>query len=612
MKYLLDGKPITLDSADVISSGGEATVFRHNNQAIKIYTQPTADRAKKLAALLPLTSGLPPEVIAPQRLIYDEKGKTAVGFAMHLLDAGYAEVRKLATKKYRQKAGISAAEVTDLFINAWCTLSMIHRAGMVVGDFNDLNVMFKTATMLFIDVDSFQFGVYPCLVGTEAFTDPRAAIFKGRLALKPENDWYAFLVLWFRALTLAHPYGGTHPKVPLLAERARQRITIFDPAVTKPEIAYPFELLSDDLLHLYDQWFAKGNRGALPLDALQTYRDSLMRCPTCGASYPANRAYCPLCHTSGLTPAQSVRVLLETGGPIVTWTLAGGTLRAIAHEKDQAVLYEVANGVTRRIVLFGALPDATYAFLADKLIISPTPESDELLIVDIAASTPSAFLKTTTDRYANRGALFAVSNRSLYRIAGGALMRGQFDYGQLVERQVLAIARGQTWFCAASDDQGRERLFGYFRTLQMYSHWLLTDGEQYTADLTPLDAGELLIDNAVKFASGSVLITRLTQANGADRVRLDEIDLHGKLLQAKVLNDPAQLEAFEPIDAPAYSRDVLLHATDRGVIQHRLSNDAEKLFMHTVSAVRRGDTLIPHEDGLLAIGERRIVHIRAR
>lgn len=603
----ISGKTVRLRNRDVIGVGGEATVFKHGGQAVKVYLQPDAARARKLQAMVPRARTLPPGVVAPQQLVTD--GGQIVGFTMPLLDATYTELRQLSVKKYRAKAGLTSRDIVRLFLNMWRTLDCIHRAGMVVGDLNDLNVMFRGDEVAFIDADSFQFDNHPCRVGSEAYIDPalygkdltQAAFFQ------PEHDWYAFAVLLFKSLLLTHPYGGVHPSVKLMTHRAQQRISVFDSSVTYPRIAHAPDLLTDDLAHTFAEWFTDGRRGVFPENVLRDYTATVKNCPHCGATYPVNRAHCPMCAAAVpvTVPAQvSVKTLLHTGGDIIAWRLAGDELRALSHEGGKVVLYTVDRyQQTRRTELFNAMPDAQYRFLDDMLVVSPARDSDTLMIVDVSGDTPAPVQQTTTAPFSGTQPVFDTSARHLYRLAGGYLMRGRVEYGQLVEQSVMAISEGQTWFTAALDD---ERVFGYFRTFNEYQHWLLLDKAHVEADVSALEPGEFLTDIDVVFAKESVLVVRQTQLNGVERVRLDEIDTKGRQLHAEIIPRAAD---FGAVRGHAYMGHTLLRATDAGIVQSRLDTGAEKTFAQTEPVVQRGDALMPYRKGLLAVLDRRAVYV---
>lgn len=616
MQVRIDGKTVKLTNRQIIGVGGEATIFAHNGSAVKIYQQPNAERAQKLRVQAARTAGLPPEVIAPQKLVCDAAGKTIVGFTMRLLTADYAEVRRLSNKQYRAQTQIDAREVAALFLNTHRTLSALHRAGIVVGDFNDLNLMFRGGEMIFIDVDSFQFDAYPCMVGTEAFLAPE--LYGVNLAaqpiFQPEHDWYSFAVLLFKSLLLTHPYGGVHPTARLLTQRAQQRISVFDPTVTYPRIAYRPELLSDDLAEVFSAWFDRGQRGVFPEQALHAYAADLKVCPACQAAYPSNRARCPLCSASVpvVLPAAMLagcRTFISTAGQIIAWHSDGTGISALAHEDGKVTLYRWNSRETSRQILFNAMPAAAYAFMGDYLVISPTPTSPDLMIVDISGGAPTAVCKTTTQSFGGGKPMFGANGRALYRLAGGYLMRGQFQNGQFFERAVMAAAEEQTWFQTAPH---ADQLFGFFRVFDGtnvdYKYWLLLGDEHIDIPLTALSPGELLLDTAAYFSASSVLVLRQTQLAGVEQIRLDEINHHGALLYSTVKTD---VETYLPLASHGYTRGILLRASDSGVVQEHVDSGTKKIFTQTEPFTRQGDALHPYQGGLLALHHDRIIHLTA-
>ena len=411
----IGGKSVRLDTKNVIGVGGEATVFHHNNQAVKIYLDASKQRDQKLRAMLTRVRSLPEQVIAPQQLVMDSTQRQAIGFTMRLLDNSYIEARQLSIKKFRALAGLTTQDIVRLFLNTHQTLQHIHNAGLVVGDFNDLNLMFKESEMLFIDVDSFQFDSFPCIVGTEAFLDPQ--LYDKDLSLdtffSPENDWYSFAVLLFKSLVLTHPYGGVHPSLNLLTIRAVNGITVFDSDVKYPRIAYSPDLLSDEMGQLFDEWFKQGKRGVFPEKILNDYAVTAKICSNCQATYPNNRSRCPMCSTvvPVIVPEKvHFETLLQTEGEIIAWNLLGQTLRLLTHENGKVVFYELDKyRQTRKVSLFNTMPNATYGVLNNMVVVSPSRDSESLMIVDVSGNEPQPILQTTTTFFGGMGPVFGTS-----------------------------------------------------------------------------------------------------------------------------------------------------------------------------------------------------------
>jgi hypothetical protein len=313
-------------------------------------------------------------------------------------------------------------------------------------------------------------------------------------------------------------------------------------------------------------------------------------------------------------PVSLARALLHTNGAIVAWAVSGETIRAVAYEHGRAVLYTImAHGSPRRTDLFEALPHARYEFMGDLLVVSPG-EGDPLFIVEAGGATARGIHQTTTGLYSGRAPMFGANDHALYRLAGGYLMRGAMQYGQWTEQPVLAISEGQTWLHVAPN---ADRVFGFFRITASrddpangvtndYRFWLLDGSIRTDVVLPALVLGETLLNMDVKFAAASLLIARHTAQGGAERVRLDEISLSGRILNSFL----ADAGDFEPLDGHAYAAGVALLPTEQGIVQMRLDTGARRTFTQTEPFVRRGGSLHPYGGGLLSTSESRIVYLQ--
>src|SRR5262245_24855935 len=129
------------------------------------------------------------------------------------------------------------------------------------------------------------------------------------------------------------------------------------------------------------------------------------------------------------------------------------------------------------------MPNAAYAFLEDMLVISPSPDSADLLIIDVSGTSPAAMMQTSTQAFGNGERVFGADGQYLYRLANGYLMRGQFRYGQFVEQAVMAITDEQTWLRVSPDG---EQVLGYFRVFNEQKFWLYTSRTHFDLALREL------------------------------------------------------------------------------------------------------------------------------
>lgn len=626
MNVVIDGRSVRLDQRNVIGAGGEGTVFRAKvgteELAVKVYHQPNVNRGKKLEAFLAGNWHLPlGKVARPLHLVYDVQGKQIVGLTMPFLGSGFEELTSLANKKYRASFRINTQMVAKIFVDGGDSVKTIHNNGFCIGDFNDLNALFCSAEMLFIDVDAWQFGSYPCPVGTEQFLAPE--LYGVDLSLKPmfkpEYDWYSYAVLLFRSLLCVHPYGGTHKQVRTLTDRATKHITVFGNGVTYPTIAIAPDMLNDDLSHVFEGIFSQGKRGAFPMDVLRHYLEQLTECKSCGAFYPASRKLCPICSAKTLivitkpttvTKDVTVTEFFRTSGVVVFHKLVGTTIVAIAYENGKAVLYtKRESAAVVRKELFNEIAGARYEVLGNALIIN-LPGQTELLLIDISGDQPKAITRTETSMYAgNRRAMFRTSSRYLFRTIGGNVLYGEMKSGQLIERSVRRVMADQTWFAVKHDTPDKPTVCGFFQVFGKQMFWLVWEGLSYDAlPVSELEVGESLIDILVRFSSQGVLIRRLTQYQGVTYIRTDMTDTHGNV----TMSAPRvrQEDHVAPhLHGQAYSTGKLLHSTDEGIVLEDVTNNSVKTYSSTKGEVQEGDVLYAYQGGMLVVKDSSVIHI---
>src|SRR5690606_22249431 len=115
--------------------------------------------------------------------------------------------------RWRREHPVDPGELVAALLALHDAIAGLHRAGVVIGDCNDLNVLVDGRRVHLIDVDSYQFGGFACPMFSERFVDPRLCdTQQGTLApVKPhdrDSDWFAFAVMVFRTLLGVSPWGG--------------------------------------------------------------------------------------------------------------------------------------------------------------------------------------------------------------------------------------------------------------------------------------------------------------------------------------------------------------------------------------------------------------------
>lgn len=629
---VIGGKKIQIDQSSVLGTGGEAAVVRCGNSAVKLYHQITNERTEKLQEFIRGNFNLPPCVCAPMDLAYDNKGKI-VGFVMPLIPSGNEVTQQLCSKSYRKAhPTITTKMVADLFVNTHETMDKLHKEKIIVGDFNDLNVLFRQNAMTFIDVDSFQFGKFPCMVGTENFLDPE--LYNLDLSKKPyfkeEHDWYAFFVMLIRSLILTHPYGGVHNSYNSIAQRALARVTVFDPGVKYPKPAMNPDILSSNLHALIEKMFKKGERFTFPYSALVEYRDSLVECNSCHSWHPAERSSCPQCATINTQQIQrrvsvvqrpgkrtvNCEQIFSTPGDFIWWKPVDHKFYAIALESGKYVMYkkESLKDAFTSMPLFAAKGDPKFDLFHGKyLTVSQEPSTDEILVLDISGPKPVGYVKRITSEFEGER-IFTCSKDHLLRMQQGYLFRGGHSYslGQFVEKQIGSVIKEQTWLSASPYNS---LVFGFERFFENIAYFLYKFDKndhvnRFDIKIPEFDPNESLLDIRVYFASSSLLCMMKTEIKRRTFTRVFVIADDGSITSQYRL-DALSSDTHRKIEGKAFgkpstSEGIILHPTDDGVVQQILGQNSvgqQTLFSETDTFVSESDSLLMFDSGILVIGD---------
>ncbi|MBI4276394.1 hypothetical protein HY629_00990, partial [Candidatus Uhrbacteria bacterium] len=186
MDVYVGGKKIRADPKNAIGKGGEADIFDvGGGMALKVFKRPDhpdyvgfpheqqgareriATHQRKLRQF---PAHLPDRVVTPVDLATDKSGKEILGYTMPFVQG--AEVLLRYAERGFREGKIPQAAVLEIFKDLYGTVDGIHKASVVIGDFNDLNVLVDGTHAHVIDTDSFQFGNFPCRVFTTKFVDP--------------------------------------------------------------------------------------------------------------------------------------------------------------------------------------------------------------------------------------------------------------------------------------------------------------------------------------------------------------------------------------------------------------------------------------------------------
>lgn len=521
MEIYLYGKRVRVQPGQSIGKGGEADIFNIGKGiALKVFKGPdhpdyAGQPAEQQAArerieehqqkLRAFPAGLPQRVIQPLTAAMDRNGQV-IGYTMRLLKDAELLLR-YGDRNYRALSGIDNSAVCRLFADLQTTVASVHANNVVIGDFNDLNVMIEQAAACVIDCDSFQYGPYLSRTYTRKYLDPLRCdpatnVLFPAVPAGIGSDWYAYATLLLQSLLYIDPYGGIYrPKNAgaRLPEEQRplRRITIFSPDVRYPRAAVHFSVLPDELLEEFHQVFEKDARRPFPAPLLAM---PWSRCKTCGTEHA--RLQCPVCSPVTAAPTAVVvtvrggvqcRPIFSTRGTILHAVFQDRELRWVYHDKgtflreDGSPLY---SGPLQPGLRFGICGKTTIAAKGDRMRVlrgSGTEEAAEP--VDLFAGRP----------------VFAVNGSGRYWIRDGKLQRDD-RFGSALIGEVLP---GQTQFWV-----GDRFGFGFYRAANLSVAFVFDARQPGIRDTVPIRLHGQLIDAACVFSEDRCWFIAATSMGG--------------------------------------------------------------------------------------------------
>jgi len=262
MKVRIKGKAteFTLAKGDFLASGGEGSVYVKGDTAFKIYTDPGKMLPEgKISELAAITDQ---NVIRPRDIICDDKGKS-LGYTMRYVSDTLA-LCQLFPRSFREREGLDHTQIGELVQTMRKNVEEIHKAGVLVVDLNEMNVLvssdFKQA--YWIDVDSYQTKHYPATAIMASVKDPLVK----HNDFTEQSDWFSFGILAFQLFIGIHPFKGKHPTLKGMEERMQAGVSVFDPAVSIPRVCYPMDVIPSAYRDWFKAVFQDKKRVAPPTD----------------------------------------------------------------------------------------------------------------------------------------------------------------------------------------------------------------------------------------------------------------------------------------------------------------------------------------------------------
>lgn len=620
MEVLLDGQLLRLTAQQAIGKGGEADVYGiRGNLAVKIFKDPNhpdlqgntfeqeaarhriAEQQKKLPSF---PRNLPKNIVVPDKLVTDQLGRRIIGYSMRRI-TGAEPLVKYSDRNFRSQ-GIDANQVVGIFQQIHVSVKGLHRAGVVIGDFNDLNVLVAGNEAYFIDSDSYQFGLYLCSMFTHRFLDPTLSnpLAPELTLTKPytiASDWYAYSVMLMQSLLFVGPYGGVYrPKVGQQIpqdKRPLKRITVFHPDVIYPKPAIPLKFLPDDLLSYFEKVFGKDYRVEFPENLVNNLR--WVKCLQCGLEHMRN--VCPNCKStvSPTVKKQLTKVrgqvvatrIFQTSGVILLATVGSGKLEYFYNENDQFFREGanlVSSGRVNPALKFQIVGSRTVLSQGNQSVVLGQAGGIEQLSVESFGNSPQ-IVSNGTD-------LFWIGSSQLFKKG----TYGPEHWGNILDNQT------QIWV-------GPNFGFGYYRAGNLSVYFVFGTKQAGIRDDIKLSkiTGQI-IDSEVVFSEQYCWVMLTIQERNRIINYCYQLDDKGQVI-AQAQAEKGDGSWLSEIFGKTAFRGSLMVATDDGVVRVEANgNQLEKTaeFPDTEPFVTASSQLLVGEGGLYIVETKEIWHLK--
>lgn len=310
------GKELLVEAE--LGRGGEAAVFLLKNYpgvVAKIYHKhPSQSAVAKIQLLVRNKSESLAKIAAwPEGTVHSKPGGPVIGFVMPLA-MGFRPVHELYSPLERKRnfPEFDWRFLAHVAMNCCAAVDEVHRSGVVVGDFNQNNLLFsKNGFAKLIDVDSMQIAAgndkFLCSVGVPEFTPPelQGKDFRSTARI-PNHDCFGLAVVIFQLLMMGrHPYSGRAlDRDDYMTEEAIEYglFAYSQKAEVKRRIQPPpnieIDLLSEEVIKLFERAFTETVRPTAGewCNALSRFKSELKICDQDrGHFYLKSKGACPWC-----------------------------------------------------------------------------------------------------------------------------------------------------------------------------------------------------------------------------------------------------------------------------------------------------------------------------
>lgn len=609
MDCIVNSNRVTLGNGNFLGEGGEATVYRIGNYAVKILKTAALAKMPKVEAMIGIQ--YPKHVLGPLSIVRDLNGKR-IGFTTEYGDG--QELNLLSRPRWREKNGVSLNFVQELFTSFSVTLKQLHDLNMIIGDLNYNNILFGTyqGSHSVLDVDSMSIKVgskdYPCTAMHPWFFDPMLTELIGefkRTALTPGaaisihgipkftelTDWYSFTVCLFMSLFCIHPFKGGHKTLNTEFDRMLARYSVFKSDVVYPRNLIPLDNLNQDLAHHFVKVFEQDYRPSeFPVKLFTPWA----KCTSCNTEY--NRKVCPTCQ-SGVTARTAVVISGRCRADTILTT--DSVLEACYQDRLRYVYFEgdtfyrdTYDKMGRPLCKGKLNTNMRFVLQLDRTWIGNNT-TGSLIPLDVSGVNQT--LQTTSGKM-GKGVMFDCNSTSTYMMYGDSIVRWDGSTIKLIGQMI----ENRTWFKV-----GEKYSIGFYKIGRGVFYCMWDEDTRIAKPLQniPNPKGKLL-DMTAYFGNGVILIALSSEFNGQIWNEMHLIDVMNYTVLGSIVGENTTRMLSTIYGKALIGNKRILMSTDDGILTCEIVNREiveRTILADTEKFVSAGDQLFLHSSNQIYV-----------
>lgn len=264
LDVVLEGRGIiSIAPRDHMATGGEGSVYKKNDTAIKLYLDPQKMlKDGMIDKIAQLKKCAHPFIIAPLGIVTSTSGEP-IGYYMQY--APGEPLSRVFTNDYRARTQFDDNDANVLVEKMRTVVEHAHKNGAIMVDANELNWLVNdhkkhAPEPRAIDVDAWAIGRWGARVIMPSIRDWHAKKFSDL------TDWFSWGIVTFQIYTGIHPFKGRLSGYTQgdLEKRMKDHASVFHTDVRLNHAVRDFGVIPSMLRQWYEDIFSKGKRSKPP------------------------------------------------------------------------------------------------------------------------------------------------------------------------------------------------------------------------------------------------------------------------------------------------------------------------------------------------------------